>query len=109
MATFNIKENDTSPALEATLTDEDGAAIDLSAASVQFHMSPLGESGTLTVDASAVIRDAAGGVVAYEWSTGDTSAPGEYQSEFEVTYSDGTIESFPNDGYFSVIVHPEVN
>jgi len=36
--TFYVKQNDTSPAMLATLQDADGNAINLTAASVRFHM-----------------------------------------------------------------------
>ena len=40
---FNIKQNDTSPSLQATLKDASGTVIILTGASVRFHMKALGE------------------------------------------------------------------
>lgn len=95
MTDFWIKEDDTSPVLEATLTDENGNAVDLTGASVDFHMRRQLDD-TLKVDGTASIIDAANGKVQYSWSSGDTDTTGKYDAEFEVTYSSGDIETFPN-------------
>ena len=50
---FFIKQNDTSPALKATLKDGLDAAVDLTGASVRFHMRPTGDT-TAKVDAAAI-------------------------------------------------------
>jgi hypothetical protein len=105
--TFYVKQNDTSPAMLATLQDANGSAIDLTAASVRFHMRAIG-SGTATVDAAATIVTAASGIVRYDWEASDTATIGSYQAEFEVTYADTTIETFPNDGYIRVEIKDDV-
>jgi hypothetical protein len=74
MMTFQIKQNDTSPQIEAVLSDAAGTAIDLNGAAVRFHMRRAG--GAVVIDAAATIVTAAAGL--------------------EVTYADGTIETFPN-------------
>jgi hypothetical protein len=48
---FVLKQNDTSPSISAILKDSAGAVIDLSSASVVFHMKAIGAS-TLKIDAS---------------------------------------------------------
>lgn len=45
------------------------------------------------------------GNVRYSWIAGDTDIPGGYDGRWVVTYQDGTIESFPNDGPFSIAIH----
>lgn len=50
---FNIKQNDTSPSLQATLTTAAGTAISLTGASVKFHMKSL--DGTMKVDRKSVV------------------------------------------------------
>ena len=64
-------------------------------------MSAISSSIT-KVDASASIVTPAAGTVQYDWDAADTDTIGSYQAEFEVTYVDGTIETFPNDGYVRV-------
>lgn len=104
---FTIKQNDTSPAILATLQDADGNAINLVGASVKFNMRNVHGSSAL-VSASADVTDAESGAVKYAWSVGDTSESGNMYAEFEVTYSDGAIETFPNDGYIDITVVKEI-
>ena len=47
-------------------------------------------------------------IVAHLWASGQTDAPGRYQAEFEVTYSDGAVETFPNLGFITVIIAEDV-
>ena len=104
---FYIKQNDTSPSLQATLTDASGTAINLTGASVRLHMKAVG-AFTLKVDEAMTISDATGGVVVYDWQGGDTDTFGTYNIEFEVTYSDSSVETFPNSGSETVIISKEL-
>lgn len=99
---FYIKQNDTSPAIETILQSDDGSVIiDLTDCSVDFHMTH--SQRDVEVTGACAILDEEGGRVRYQWLTGDTSIAGWYRAEFEVTYSDGKIETFPNEG--SIWVH----
>jgi hypothetical protein len=98
MASFNIKRNDTAPAITATLTDSAGTAVSLTGATVRFHMRPNLDT-TMKVDAAATVDDAAAGEVSYSWQTGDTDTTGYFQAEWEVTFSDLTIRTFPTTNY----------
>lgn len=98
-----MKRGDTSPAIEKALVDADGVAINLTGATVRFIMARRG-STIATVNAAATIIDAAGGIVRYTWQVGDTTEHGTYDGEFEVTYTGGAIESFPNDGFLEIKV-----
>lgn len=104
--TFYVKQNDTSPAMLATLQDADGNAINLTAASVRFHMRQIG--GSIVVDAAAIVVTPLSGLVRYNWSAADTTTIGSYQAEFEVTYADASIETFPNDGYIRVEIIDDI-
>jgi len=105
--TFYIKQNDTSPSMVATLQDADGDVIVLTGASVRFHMRTIGSTNA-TVDAAAVIVDETNGIVRYDWDAADTDTVGSYQAEFEVTYADASIETFPNDGYIRVEIKADI-
>lgn len=105
--TFYVKQNDTSPAMLATLQDADGNAIDITGASVRFHMRAIGSNQT-TVDGDATIVTASSGLVRYDWIAADTDTVGSYQAEFEVTYADSSIETFPNDGYIRVEITDDI-
>ena len=105
--TFNIKQNDTVPSIRATLQNGSGNPVDLINATVQFHMRAIG-STAVKVDAAAVIIDESLGLVQYNWIAADTNVIGSYQAEFEVTYPDGTIETFPNNAYVRIEIIDDI-
>ena len=106
---FRIKTNDTSPKLSVTLTDALGTPIGLAGCAARFHMKAFGAS-SLKIDAVADIdEDFDSGVVEYSWQAGDTDTAGTYYGEIEVTYGDNTVETFPNNGYFTVIIKEDLD
>lgn len=105
--TFYIKQNDTSPSLQATLLDGDGTAVDLTGATVTFHLRPEA-GGSAVVDASATVVTAASGIVRYDWIAADTATAGAFHGEFEVTYSDSSVGTFPNDDYIAVEITDDI-
>lgn len=102
---FTLTAGDTVPSLQAVLADSEGDAIDLTNASVRFHLTePRG--GDTIIDEPADIVDATGGLVRYRWHIDDTDDPGRYRAEFVVTYANEDVETFPNDGYHDVVIKP---
>ncbi len=103
---FTFKLGDTASAIYATLEDSAGDPVDIEAASLRFKMSPL-SSGTLVIDDVGVNAqngdgsDGTLGDVIYAWPSLPTEA-GFYNGEFEVTYTTGDIQTFPNSGYILV-------
>ena len=106
MSDFWIRQGDTSPAYEAILKDDKGKAVDITGASVRFHMRARG--GETKVATSATVVDGPAGKVSHGWSAEDTDTPGAFEAEFEVTYSDGTIETYPNRRYLEVRITAEI-
>lgn len=104
---FTIKQSDTSPSIRATLQDADGNPINLTGSTVRFHMKSL--EGTVVVDSLATITTPLSGVITYDWLTTDTDTAGTYFAEFEVTYADSSVETFPNTGNLAIIITPELN
>lgn len=104
---FSIKQNDTSPSLQATLKDAALDPINLTAANVRIHMKSV--DGTLKIDAPMTVVTPLEGLVQYDWQVGDTDTVGTYYVEFEVTYADASIETFPNNGSKVVSVVKELN
>lgn len=92
MATFTIKRGDTAPALRYALLPE---TVDLTGASVVFVLDGGGRLPAQIVTPSPP-------VVQYDWQPGDTDRAGLRRAEFEVTYSDGAIETWPNAGYLLI-------
>lgn len=94
-----IKEGDTRPPVIATLYPDgsDEAPANLEGATVRFHM--IDASGEIVVDAPAelLMDGVTGGVRFAGWTSDHTAVAGEYFGEFEVTWPDGSIGSFPKE------------
>lgn len=98
MATFNIKQNDTSPAILYQLIPTD---VVLTGASVQFRYRAV-DTETWTTKPALVTIETETPTVRYDWVTADTATPGFFEAEFVVTYSDGTSETFPNSEFITI-------
>ena len=96
-----IKRGDTHPPFKATLSDAAGAA-NLTGATVKLILKTKGATPTIVVNAACVITDALQGKVQYNWIAADTAAVNSLDGECEVTWADGKITTFPNEGYFAV-------
>lgn len=88
-----------------------GEGVDLSGATVRFHM--MDASGAVVVNAPAVILQVAGnvstyGIVEYRWASGDTANSGEFAAEWEVTFPDGTNQTFPTLVQDTVIISDDI-
>lgn len=112
--TFAIKRGDTAPALRFQLTD-DGAAVNLTQAD-EVRLLLADRDGTLVVDAVVTVDAGQGSAPApgattgrgwctHTWATEDTAdAHDLLRAEAQVTWSDGTVQTFPPRGYGAVIV-----
>lgn len=95
MPRYTLKQGDSLPTLQETLLDEVGDPIDLTSATVEFHMKRV--LATLpTVQASATIIDGAGGQVEYEWGLNDMATPGTFDCEWMVTFGDERVQRSPS-------------
>ena len=65
--------------------------------------------GSVVIDQPMTIVDEENGVVRYDWQSGDTDTPGTYYVEFEVTYQDLSVETFPNNTNETVLIIPQLN
>lgn len=111
-ADFYVKQNDTAPPLEGVLTDADGTAVDIAGAELVLTMVPV-EGGAAVIDEVEATNEQDGGGAtgawSYAWAAGDTATPGYYRAEIEATYNDGSVETFPNDGYVVVKITAELS
>jgi hypothetical protein len=105
MPTYTVKRGDTAPVVTDTLEDAAFAPVNLTGASVKFHMTTWDRS-TVVVNASATGPNGGAldstGQVQYAWASGDVAAAGVYKAEWEVTFAGGKIETWPNEGYATV-------
>ncbi len=104
---FFIKVGDTLPPVEAVLADALGP-VGLTGATVRWHMRLEGTTGALKANAPAVIVSALDGAVRYDWAPADTDTPGVYEAEWEVTFPDSSVITFPNDHHLRVMVRAAV-
>jgi hypothetical protein len=101
-----VRQGDSGGLIEAVLMDADGVAVSISAATVRFTMAPLsGGLAVLAAQADNLQDDSLPdtiGHASYEWTSTDTAVPGHYLAEWEVTFPDNSVITFPNDGYVYV-------
>lgn len=103
-----MKAGDTAPAVQATLYDAGNVPVNLTGATVRFIMATKTAPRTVAVDAEAALVAPMAGEVVYEWAAGDTDEPGAYDVEFEVTYADGTVQTFPTEGYLDCTIEDDL-
>lgn len=110
-ADFLIRAGDTASVIQQTLEDENGNPVDLTGATVRFHLAPVTTNGTAVLDAAATVVQAGSasmGVVKYTWVAGNTGVAGLYLAEWQVTYSGGSVQTFPNGSYVLVRITEQV-
>lgn len=104
MAEFNIKFGDTGPPLEAALTDQTGAAVNLTGATVTARFSG-GISRTC-----AIVGPAAAGNVRYDFGNGDWVdggfLPGLLSFDFVILFPGGERMTAPTVGHKTIEIHP---
>jgi len=93
---FKYVQGDTGPQIRVTLTnDDDGAAVDLTSATVTLHFREAGAESVLFSRAFFVNPDTASeGIAVLQWSVGDLDvAAGTYEGEIEVLKDNGHRET----------------
>jgi hypothetical protein len=107
-ADLTMKQNDTWPPLSAVLTDGEGEPLDLTDVDAVhvFLSGPIKvKTGPCTI-----VGDPKEGAVEYPWQGAEGGDPadlhtaGSYKGEFEITYEDGSVQTVPNDSYFTIEV-----
>lgn len=93
MADIQLVQGDTAPDLEATLRNVDDDPMDLTEAdSVRFQMRRV-DSKAYAIDADATIVTPASGAVRYVLQQGDLAQWGDFYAQWEIHWSDGTIQT----------------
>jgi hypothetical protein len=103
MTTVNIKQNDTKGIFTDTLTVDD-VPVDLTGCTIRFLLRKPG----LTIAQPATITAPLVGKVSYQPVAGDVSESGKYQQEWEVTFGDSRILTFPNGEYNVVVIEDDL-
>lgn len=108
MTVYNVKQTNTSPKLQAALTDASGSAINLTGASVQFESTRLRSTSVDISGAGAIEGDPLLGIVSYTLSASDTAKDGTYRAQWAVVYADTSEETFPNEGFDTLYIEGDV-
>lgn len=101
---FHLKRGDTSPALLYRLDP----AVDLTGASIVFNMRARGGRPVLDRVPAVIDGAPADGVVRYDWGATEVADPGLFEAEFEVSYADGSIETFPNSDFIVISIAGDI-
>lgn len=111
MADITLKQGDTQPPVIQTLYMGDGSVADLTDAVVLFKMRRMiglvaGDSEILVIDAGEAesLGSPEDGIVKYEWADGDTDLAGGFEAEWEVTFENDEVLTFPNGGYLTIAI-----
>lgn len=107
--TFFIKRNDDTPTLDVALQDDRGRPVNVTGATVVFHMRNTSDDSVKVDGGTVSAITATKGEVRYEWTTTNTNTAGTFEGEFEVTFSGGEIQTFPNNGYIDIIILEDVS
>lgn len=101
MANLVIKQGDLEPAFTKTL------GVDITGAdSVTIRLATIAGVEVFVRDVTVV--DATTGAVSYTWQAGDTDTAGGYYAEVAVDMVADRPQSYPADGYYSIIIEPKL-
>ena len=102
---FYIKQNDTGPSIGFAVTPTTISFVGASATA-----SLRDPDGAMVFSKRVASFEALTGTptLRYDWQAGDTAKIGLHAMEFEVTYSDGSITTFPNTGNIKVLVVDDI-
>lgn len=107
--TFTLTQGDSSPSVVSVLSD--GGAIDLSnAKEVRFIMQDKYKRVVINegLQDSVNIINAANGEVEYIFTSDQTKTVGKYEAEWEVTYQNGAVETFPTKGKIDIEIVEQI-
>ena len=91
--TYKYVQGDTGPQIQVTITDTDGAAVDLTNGSVTLHFRAAGTT-TVLFSRALALADAANGQAVLQWATTDLNVDaGNYEGEIETVLSSGQRET----------------
>ena len=78
--------------------------VDLTGLEVSFIL----KHGTTVIKQDVTNTPGSNGAVEYQPIADDVATAGDYKQEWEVVFADGKILTFPNDGYNTVHILPDL-
>jgi len=109
MAIFKIKQKDTLPYLRYQLVNsDDGTPYILEGDETVAFFLREDDGAMLTLTGTASIFDALTGVLEYSFSSADTTLPGIYEAEFQLTKGANKI-TVPADRSLFIQIYDDIN
>lgn len=115
MSLYTLKRGDTEPVQAILKTN--GTPVSLQGATLRFLMRPRPSTPGTPVAAVADILQTVDpisgrilnkGLVQWTPQTGDVATPGVFDQEWEVSWPNGAVETFPRDGYNVVVIEADL-
>ena len=88
------------------LTNPDGQPPDLAGATGVFSM--MRADGSVVITRRPVALDNAAKTATHHWLPGDTLVAGRHLAEVEVTFVDGSVMTYPNDGHLTLVITADI-
>lgn len=105
---FVINQGETEPIFAQQIYDSTGSPVNLAGATGSLVLRNQASPSAVTVTGRVTIFDAANGKIQWQPSAQDTSAPGLYQAKWQITWANGTPQSYPTDGWLEVSIEPSL-
>jgi hypothetical protein len=101
-----LKTSDDKYSFNYTVAEDDGTVVDLTGATTKFRM---GNQSKIIFTNPSTVVDAINGVVSYSFAKEDTMYDGSFIGEFEITFPNGSVLSYPRSGYLAVFIQRSVD
>jgi len=103
---FVIKQNDLSRSIKFYLRAS--PASNFTGATAVFNMREKNGAVKISRGSATIASDTEGFYATYDWVSGDTDTPGNFEAEFEVTLATAKPETYPNEGFIPVKITEEI-
>jgi hypothetical protein len=108
MSLPSFKQGDTLPALVVTLLSVDGVTPQSLPGGTVVRFTMRSSDGVIRVNRQLCTILGSPGRVSYAWAAGNLDGAGVADCEFEATFTDGTVLTFPTNGSFRIMVEPQI-
>jgi hypothetical protein len=108
---FSIKRRDNRPWLRGTLWADTPHTEPVDLTNAEVLKVKVGiEGNPLLIDRAITILDPASGKFETQFSIAETNQlPATYQMEFEVTWTNGDVSTYPKEGFLQFVVFPDLD
>jgi hypothetical protein len=108
MSSVSVKRGDAGIVLGGELT-QDGLAASLTNAAEVLFLARARRGGAPAIVGTGAVVDADDGTVQYVLTAEDLANPaGVYFGEWQVTYDDGAVETFPSSGFVELVLYGDL-